>query len=162
MSADILSEIISNLNYDADKCVQGKFKYDIPKCGGYREYFGEYDCGYENAPECDECILVTSQFGDCSGIDPRTGKKYRKKLGRRAFRVTWEPDPRYHGIVFTTSASKARYAGYKLMNRAWGIRNGQIINITQFKVVRVPRYDSEDNGMNHIIPEILFKRKEAK
>lgn len=43
------------------------------KCGGYTSFDGEYtefECEYENAPRCDDCVCVP--FG-C--INPITGKK---------------------------------------------------------------------------------------
>lgn len=33
----------------------------------------EYDCGYDHAPECERCVV------NGGPIDPRTGKRYRKK-----------------------------------------------------------------------------------
>lgn len=52
----------------------------------------EYDCGYENAPTCDECIYgIISTYGGL-GINPETGKKkYVKKeeVNERGTRFRW-------------------------------------------------------------------------
>ena len=50
---------------------------NIPECRDsvtWTDYGSEYDCDYENNSDCDNCICVTSQHGDFTGIDPRTGK----------------------------------------------------------------------------------------
>lgn len=52
---------------------------DIPKCGGYKVWTAsgyDYDCDYDCDIICEDCICVTSQHGDMTGIDPTTCKPY--------------------------------------------------------------------------------------
>ena len=48
-------------------------------CKGTRDYWGEYDCGYEHAGNipCDECLV------NGGPMDPRTGKRSRKRKAKR-------------------------------------------------------------------------------
>ena len=43
-------------------------------CLGTRDYWGEFDCDYDNAGSigCDDCVV------NGGAMDPRTGKRYRK------------------------------------------------------------------------------------
>jgi len=50
---------------------------DIPECKGYEiETLDgkEFDCEYENAPLCEDCIINYFRIGGI--IDPRTGEQY--------------------------------------------------------------------------------------
>ncbi len=54
----------------------------IPECKGYSSWTDcgiEYDCEYQTEVLCDECICTTALHNDFSGIDPRTGEKYKEK-----------------------------------------------------------------------------------
>ena len=57
-----------------------RVKYNIP-CLGYQgpsttDGPGEFNCEYENAPDCDHCVV------NGGGINPITGKRvYKKKDG---------------------------------------------------------------------------------
>lgn len=53
---------------------------EIPSCGGYSSFtaFGcEYDCEYDTEIDCDQCVCVDYR----KGLDPRTGKKFKKFRG---------------------------------------------------------------------------------
>jgi hypothetical protein len=56
--------------------------FDIPPCKvSFTETSdgGDFDCEYEDMEySCDQCICVTSQFDDYSGIDPRTNEEFIK------------------------------------------------------------------------------------
>jgi hypothetical protein len=56
--------------------------FDIPPCKGHTietSDGGDFDCEYEDMEySCDQCICVTSQFDDYSGIDPRTNERFIK------------------------------------------------------------------------------------
>ena len=54
---------------------------ETPPCEGYKTWTDcgwEYDCGYGFGEDCDNCICVTSQHGDYTGIDPTTGNVFKK------------------------------------------------------------------------------------
>ena len=66
------------LDFDIISCGLKDNKAIVP-CSGYQtwtDYGYEYNCDSEFAEdfECDNCICVTFQYNDMSGIDPRTGK----------------------------------------------------------------------------------------
>ncbi|MDH3360095.1 MAG: hypothetical protein OEL55_04420 [Desulfobulbaceae bacterium] len=47
---------------------------DTPGCLGEYDWQGEFDCGYEDAPICEDCIY--GPLGGVAGcIDPETGIK---------------------------------------------------------------------------------------
>jgi hypothetical protein len=56
--------------------------FNIPPCKGYYTETSDgddFDCEYEDMEySCDQCICVTSQFDDYSGIDPRTNEEFIK------------------------------------------------------------------------------------
>ena len=54
---------------------------ETPPCEGYKTWTDcgwEYDCGYGFGEDCDNCICVTSQHGDYTGIDPTTGNVFKQ------------------------------------------------------------------------------------
>lgn len=54
----------------------------IPRCGilsTWTAHGYEHDCKYEFAPDCEHCICVTAEYGDYTGIDPTTGKRFSSK-----------------------------------------------------------------------------------
>ena len=44
---------------------------DDKGCLGYRDFNGDYDCGYETSINCDDCTFVVRQYTN----DNRTGKR---------------------------------------------------------------------------------------
>jgi hypothetical protein len=50
----------------------------------------DYDCGYENAPTCDECILGPISVYGGVGINPKTGKKQRIKIKQNEYESNWK------------------------------------------------------------------------
>lgn len=57
---------------------------EVPPCGGERDgWSGEFDCPYESGIDCDTCVCLYYEHGYRKGLDPRTGKKF-KKIRRRA------------------------------------------------------------------------------
>lgn len=48
-------------------------KEALINCLGFRDYNGDYDCGYRPSVECEQCII------NGGNLDPRTGKKYKGK-----------------------------------------------------------------------------------
>jgi len=45
----------------------------LPVCLGHRDYDGDYDCHYPNAPCCEECLVTYHKLGGT--INPKTGKR---------------------------------------------------------------------------------------
>ena len=75
------ADVDVNLNLKNDANARKERRMAIPKCEGYKFWTAcgyEYDCEHEFADCCDNCICVTSQHNDYTGVDPRTGKVFNK------------------------------------------------------------------------------------
>ena len=79
----LLEEIKLNIKISIFERIKSAFAYallaEVPPCGGERDgWSGEFDCTYEHGIDCDTCVCLYYEHGYRKGIDPRTGKDFKK------------------------------------------------------------------------------------
>lgn len=79
----LFEEIKLNKKISIFERIKSAFAYallaEVPTCGGERDgWSGEFDCTYEHGSDCDTCVCLYYEHGYKKGIDPRTGKNFKK------------------------------------------------------------------------------------